>query len=354
MEDNNKGKTPQAPIDIVKLFGKLWAAKKLYMIVMPAVLVGTYLLTLCVPRYYRCTVELAPENSDGSMTSSLGSIASSFGLGSLGKLGGSKDAINPLLYPDLLGSPDFIVTLLPIQVTTKEGETYTYYEYLEKHQKAAVWDQYIINPLIDLFKKKEPSVPFSKDTRLDVRNLTKLQDEIIQGVSGKLKCAVDKKTDAITITVQDQDPEVCATIGDSVLSRMQQFIVEYRTKKARNDYNHYKKLLADAKLAYDNAVGSSAYYSDSHRNAIDQSVIAKTEDNTKQVSLKYQTYSALAVQLQVAEAKIQENTPAFTVIQSATLPHKPAGPKRVLWSLFVTVLTALVMTSVILYKKRDE
>lgn len=351
MEDNNKGKAPQAPIDIVKLFGKIWAAKKLYMIVLPAVLVVTYLVTLCVPRYYSCTMELAPETSDGSGSSALGSIASSFGLGNLGKLAGNNDAINPLLYPDLLKSPDFIVSLLSIQVTTKEGETYSYYDYLDKHQKAAVWDQYIISPIHNLFVKEEPSGPLPKDTKLDVRHLTKRQDEIIGSVSGKFKCVVDKKTDAITITVQDQDAEVCATIGDSVLSRMQQFIVDYRTKKARNDYNHYKKLLADAKVAYDNAVGTSAYYSDSHRNAIDQSIIAKTEDNTKQVGLKYQTYSAIAVQLQVAEAKIQENTPAFTVIKSATLPHKPAGPKRVLISLAMTIFAMFVMTIYIVFKK---
>lgn len=352
MEVNNKEKTPQAPIDVAKMLGKVWAARKLYMIILPAVLIGTYLLTLCVPRYYSCSVELAPESSEGSTASTLGSLASSFGLGNLGKLTGNNDAINPLLYPDLLSSPDFIVTLLPIQVTTKEGATYTFYDYLENHQKAAVWDEYIIYPLKNLFATKEPSTPFTKDTKLDVRKLTKKQDDIIQGVGGRIKCSIDKKTEAISISVEDQDPEVCATIGDSVLSRMQKFIVEYRTKKARNDYNYYKKLLADAKSEYDNALGSSAGYLDSHRNAIDQNVIAKTEDNTKKTNLKYQTYSAIAVQLQAAEAKIQENTPAFTVIKSATYPHKPAGPKRALISLAMTIVAMFFLSLYVIFKKK--
>jgi len=351
-QNNSEANTQQAPIDLMKIFTKLWAARKLYFIVLPIVLIGTYLLTLTMPRYYKCQVELAPESSESSASGSLSSIASSFGLGNIGKLAGSEDAINVMLYPDLLQSPDFIVTLFPIKVTTKDGATYTYYDYMAKHQKAPFWLKYIIGPLHELMDPHKPSPAYKAgEDKIDIRHLSRKQDETVQVISGQIKCVIDKKTDAISIIVTDQDPEVCATIGDSVLNRIQNFIVEYRTKKARNDYNYYKKLLDEAKGQYDRALGNYAGYSDSHRNAIDQTVIAKTEDSNKNMTLKYQTYSTLAMQLQAAEAKIQENTPAFTVIKSATLPHKPAGPKRTLIALAMTILVGMGISGWILFRK---
>ena len=45
-----------APIDLVAIFKKLRLHRKTYYKVLPATLIITYLITVCVPRYYRCTV----------------------------------------------------------------------------------------------------------------------------------------------------------------------------------------------------------------------------------------------------------------------------------------------------------
>jgi uncharacterized protein involved in exopolysaccharide biosynthesis len=53
----------------------------------------------------------------------------------------------------------------------------------------------------------------------------------------------------------------------------------------------------------------------------------------------------LNTQLQAAIAKIQERTPAFTVIKGAEVPIKPSGPKRmifVLGMLFLTFLATVI------------
>lgn len=55
-------------------------------------------------------------------------------------------------------------------------------------------------------------------------------------------------------------------------------------------------------------------------------------------------------QKQAALAKIQENTPAFTTLQSATVPIKPAGPKRVLLSLAMTMVVFVIMSVYFLRK----
>lgn len=44
-------------------------------------------------------------------------------------------------------------------------------------------------------------------------------------------------------------------------------------------------------------------------------------------------------QYQAANAKVQERTPAFTVIKGAAVPVKPAGPKRMLFVFGMLFLT---------------
>lgn len=333
-------------IDLQAILKKLWGHKILYVKTLPIVLIATYLVTICIPRHYTCSIELAPESNGSSTGNAISSLASSFGLDGLGKLGQGQDAISPLLYPDLLKSPNFIVTLFPIEVKTKDGKIQAhYYDYIKSYQKVPFWEKYIFGPIQNLFKEKVANTPYKSNEKINIRNLAKDQQDVVNAIKGNITCSIDKKTDAINITVKDQDPNVCATLGDSVLGRMQSFIIDYRTKKARNDYNYFKKLRDEAKAKYERARQNYAYMSDSNTEVTLRSVSSKIDDMENEMQLLYNAYSALATQAQVAQTKIQENTPAFTAITTAMTPIKPAGPKRMLISIFVTFL-AFIGTSI--------
>ena len=58
--------------------------------------------------------------------------------------------------------------------------------------------------------------------------------------------------------------------------------------------------------------------------------------------MQLRAYTQVAAQLQMADAKVQEDTPAFTTLQPATVPLQKEGPKRirtVLILLFLAFLT---------------
>ncbi|WP_238318906.1 hypothetical protein [Segatella baroniae] len=69
-----------------------------------------------------------------------------------------------------------------------------------------------------------------------------------------------------------------------------------------------------------------------------------------EMQLKFNAYSAMNSQLQAARAKVLEKTPAFTVIKSATVPTKPAGPKRMI---FVAIMLLLSWIATTVYISRD-
>lgn len=311
------------PID----FGKLWADikkhRKLYYKVIPIVALLSVIITLSLPNYYNCTVMLAPESTSiNASSSNLSSIASTFGI-NLNSAMRSSDAITPTLYPDLMKSVDFKASLFPIKVTTSDNLEYTYYDYMISAQKTPWWNL-PLNWISSLFKKENEVV----GKPIDPYRLTKKQMAVVKALNKKIACEIDKKTRAITIQVTDQDAEICALIADSVMVRLQQSITNYRTKKARVDLEYAQNLFEEAKSNYEQASKEFAKYADANMNTFLEADRQKRADLELNLQLSRSVYQQVATQLQAAKAKVQEDTPAFTTLQSATVPVKKAGPAR--------------------------
>lgn len=345
IEKNNMKKNP---IDLKKVIKVLLPHKKKYYYTLPIVAILSYLMVCCVPRYYMCSVVLAPESNDNSSLGSFGSSLASLGLGSLGKLA-NNDAISPELYPELLSSNDFVVKMFPIRVISKDGKIDTnYYDYLNKFQKSSWWNKIIVH--ITEFIKPTPVSNFHGTEKVDIFSMSKKQQDIAGLIKKNINCEIDQKTYAITIKVEDQDPVICATIADSTRKYLQDFITNYRTNKAKNDYAYYNKLCDKAKQEYENARRKYAHSSDANLDVSLTSIRSQIDDLENEMQLKYNIYSSMNTQKQAALAKIQENTPAFTTLQSATVPIKPAGPKRVLLSLAMTMVAFVIMSVYFLRK----
>lgn len=346
MEQNIKKEIKKEPsIDFGKIFKDLLKHKTLYYKVLPLAFVLAAIYALSLPNYYSCTVKLAPELGSNAKTGGgLAGLASSFGI-NLGGASIGSDAINPTLYPDLMNSVDFKTSLFEVQVKRKDdNKTMTYYDYIENEQKYPWWSAAIKS----LFGKKKPEVK-----TINPFELSKEQTDIVRAINKNVSCNVDKKTFVITINVSDQDPLICATLADSVKTRLQKFITDYRTSKARVDLEYNKKIYGEAKAKYDQARSRYAAYADSHRSVSSQSAQTKEEELQNEMNMQQQIYQQVVAQLQQAEMKVQQETPAFTTLQSATVPVLKAGPKRAQMCLIFLFLAFLGTTVWILYKEDD-
>ena len=136
-------------------------------------------------------------------------------------------------------------------------------------------------------------------------------------------------------------------------TRLQKFITDYRTSKARVDLEYNKKLYKEAKLKYEEARDNYVRFSDSHRDVSSQSARTKESDLQNEMQIRQQIMQQVVAQMQQADMKVQENTPAFTTLQSATVPVLKAGPKRAQMCLIFLFLAFLATTAWILYKEDD-
>lgn len=333
-------------VDWRKVFKEIWKRKKLYFIVVPIVMILASLYIVSIPRGYTTDTEIIPETQGdlNSNTGALGSLASSFGF-DMSNLE-SSDAITPMLYPDLLKDNGFIVSLFKIKIITQDGKIKTdYFTYISKYQKKAWWNK-IIGEIKSKFTKKQASTK----KQLDPYDLPKKTDDVVKNIRNSLSIKVDKKTGSITISVSDQDPLVCKTIADSARTRLENFITNYRTKKAKDDYAYYKKLTEEAHADYQKIRRQYGSYSDANEDVILQSVKSKQEDLENEMQLKYNAYTTLSTQMDAARAKVLAKTPAFTLIQGAAVPIKPESPKRMI---FVLVWAFIAFGGTTIYVLRD-
>ncbi len=345
MENTNR--KSQDIIDLRILFKKIRDNKKLFFKVLPIVFVLSCLFIFSLPRYYQTDTKLAPEMDNLGTTSALSSLASSFGF-DIGEMQ-TTDAITPMLYPDLMDDNGFIAKIINIKVTSKDGEIKaSYHDYLKQHQKYAWW-HYPILWAIKLLPKKQDEGGGKHG--YDPYYLSKKESAILEKARDNIKIAIDKKTGVISIDTKAQDALVCKILADSVKEILQDFITDYRTNKARTDYEYYKSLTDNSKRDYEKTRRLYASISDASTNVSLRSVELKIEDIENDMQLKLNAYTTMNTQMLAAKAKVQERTPAFTVIKGASVPIKPAGPKRMI---FVAAMLFLAVLGTAFYIVKED
>lgn len=326
-------------IDILGIIKKVLKEGRLLLSFILIFAVIGVIVALNKQKIYTTTVILAPEISGGgSLPESLSSIASMVGV-NLGNSGGGVDAIYPQIYPDVLTSSDFIINLFDVQVKQEKDSLYkTYYDHIINDAKIPFW-AYPSIWISELLKDKDAEQ--DNNTRINNFKLTKKQNDILNFIRSNISCIVDKNTNVISISVNDFDPVVSATMADTIQKQLQQYITMYRTKKARNDVEYAQKLYDEARQQYVKARQAYGSYADANEDLLLESYKTKRDDLENEMQLRYNIYNQIAQQLQLAKAKVQEQTPVFSIIQGATVPLKASSMPRsflVIIYMFVGVL----------------
>ena len=347
MEEKNSKE--QHTIDLGKVFRTLWDKKRRFVKVWIWTFVLSCIWILPQPRYYVSDVKLAPEMGGESAGGGLASIASSFGF-DIGGMGG-QDAIYPELYPELFESPSFIVGLYDVRITTKDADlTTSYFDYIKNHQKKNLLTEpyhWTMRKIKSLFEEEDDTPRGNGAADINPFRMNRKDYKLMLGIMQNITCAVDKKTSVVTITVRDQDPLVCATMADSVKTHLQDFIIRYRTSKVSEDVVHYQEMRDSAEREYDVAMRAYSRYCDAHQNIILQSFQSERDKLEGELALKQNALTAMETQLQATKVKLQEKTPAFTTLKSATVPIRPSAPKRMLFVLMMLVLVSIVYSMVL-------
>ena len=344
-------------IDLMELLRKIIAIRKtLYKAVGIGLIIGI-IVALSVPRKYTVAVTLSPEMSNSKANSGLASMAASFLGAGTGMSGDGSDALNASLSPDIVSSTPFLLELLSmnVPVDSEESEKIDLGSYLDT--QSSPWWSYVmglpgmaISGVRSLFSDKDESVGL-RNSQSGTLELTEEEDKKITSLKKDITAVMDKKTAITNVSVTLQDPIVAAIVADSVVHKLQEYIIGYRTFKAKEDCAYLERLFKERQEEYYAAQKKYAEYVDTHDNLILQSVRAEQQRLQNDMRLAYQVYSQVANQLQVARAKVQEEKPVFAVVEPAVVPQQPSGTSR---KMYVIIFVFLSVATVIVWKLFGE
>ena len=344
-----EAKKPE-PIDFQKIAMLLWSKRKFLFKVCAIVCACTIVYVLSVPRSYTAKVTLAPEGGMNSAAMGvMGSLSSLMG-GGLGFA--QEDAIYPEIYPELIESKQFLVDMFDCRVVSADHKIdTTLYYYQLKLQDKAWWMYPVVWVKRMLPKKSQQKIAIDGDGENEMPMwLTKEEDDVCEAIKNKINSVVDKKTGVISLSYTAQDPLIATIVVDRLKDKLQEHIIDYRTCKTRNDLEYCEKLAADTRDEYIRKQQEYADFCDKHVNAQLQSFVIKRQRLENEVALAQTLYSQASQQLQLTQARLQENTPAFAVLSCASVPLKPSAPKRMIIVIAMAVLS-LAAASLYVYMK---
>ncbi|ARK09901.1 Wzz/FepE/Etk N-terminal domain-containing protein [Fibrella sp. ES10-3-2-2] len=297
------------------------------------------LYAFSLPNQYTSQITVLPElqTKAGANLGSLGSLAGLAGIDVSG-MGGGTDAVKPDLYPNIVNSVPFALSLFTQPVyPVAAKQPLSFATYLQQQQDTGL--------LSWLSNSKPDDNTLLADTVSSggALQLTKTQETMQRALTDKVSASFEKKSGVLTIVSTMPDPVVAARVAGLTLSYLSNYITTYRTEKARREVAFLTKQVGSAKQRYQAAEYALSAYRDQNRSVFLNT--AKIEEQRIQAEflLSQELYNTLSKQAEMARIKVQEETPVFKVLEPAQIPLKKSGPKRTIIMGISSLIGVIIM-----------
>lgn len=335
-------------IDLLVLFKKLVAHKKvLIKFILTTTILGI-IIAFSLPKMYKVNVTISPESGANESNNGLGNMATILGIGGIGTI--NKDAVNSSMFPELIQSTPFILEIYNLKIPKNQSDEIISLSQYIKTQKQPWWNHILklpsstISYIFSIFNNNDLNKSICNN-KIDPFKLTKEQLSTINSIKNSLSATEDTKNGMTIISATFQDPEITAIVADSVVNKLQQYVINYRTKKAYEDYLYLEKLCNERKKEYHNAQYIYANFIDTNKNITSQRTQAEGTRLQNEMNMAFQIYNQIEMQLQVAKAKIQEAKPVFAIVEPATIPLYPTSPNKrsiILGTMFLGLISGSI------------
>ena len=315
---------------------KVWTFRKLIFKACGIVSVIGMIVVLGTPEEYTASTLIVPERTRRSSSSGISALVDRADI-DIGTSSATteRDAIYPSLYPSIANSIPFLIRLFNIKVCEqKDSIVIPLSQYLKERQKVPWWNSItsvpvkLIGRTISLFKDTSDENREETKTKIDPFWLTREEAGMARAIASRINIEVDKKKKTIKIFVTMQDPQVAATVADTVQARLKEYITEYRTSKARRLLEYAEKLRKEAREEYYEAQKRYTRYADGNQGLVKLTSRAEQARLRNEMDLAQATYNQTEQQVQIAKAKVEKETPVYAVIQPVQVPLSPLKPRK--------------------------
>ncbi len=321
-------------IDLIALAKTLWNGRKI--VIKSIVFFGIIgiLVAIFSPKEYIAKTTLVPQIGEGqSKLGGLSSLAAMAGFNI--SLGGTGSDLSPTIYPQIVASVPFLLELMNTPLNFKESTTpvtlFDYYTKINKPSILILVKKYTVGlpgVLVSAVKSKTSDEATTDNEVKYPLRLNNDQLKVGKLLSKLVLLEANPKEGYLTLTAKLPDPGASAQLAQRAQELLQQYIVEFKVKKAKANLDFIQQRYDEAEKKFEIAQGKLAQFRDRNKNV--SSATARTEEEklTSQYNLIYGVFSELAKQLEQAKIQVKQDTPVFTIIEPVSVPLERSKPKR--------------------------
>ncbi|WP_157963270.1 GNVR domain-containing protein [Algoriphagus litoralis] len=278
---------------------------------------------------------------------------SGLNLGSINS--GDQSSLSPQLYQEIVYSYPFLWKLSRQEVELG-GKKIRLGEYVEENRRPSMTSlvkKYTIG-LPSLFSQNQ-AAPIDLETEIpdslifSRRELVPLFNEYRKIIS----LENDPKTGVITLQTETLSPEISAQVAVYVYNILSEYVIEFKTEKAKHNVEFIESQFQKAQNKFVETQNKLSSFRDRNQNLNFSTARAQEERLQAEFTLASNLYTNLAVQLDQARIKYQEDIPQLTIINPPVVSYqtsKPNIPLIMAVSIFMGILLGATWV-LILYLK---
>lgn len=275
-----------------------------------------------------------------------------------------NESIGPDMYQEIIESQAFLFDLMyqKIPYNATENDSTTLNIYFKEHISFTFLDR--LKNLI-LFKSqdiKSNELGNNRKVSKIVQNTiipseiiaTKIPPivqintkdaQIIELVKNRI--SLDFKGKKCIVKVKMPTPILSAIVSKLVVEKLTNYIILYKTTKQRDNINYLQSRFDESELKYKQSQQKLANFKDNSLGLIFQSVQAREQVYSNELTVNFNIYNQFVMQLEQAKIDLKKETPLFSVIEPITIPSSSSEP--LFLKLFIKYLfTAFAMSIIII------
>ena len=331
--------------NVLFLFQKLWKYRlKLIYSVFGSVLLAIIIIIFS-EKEYESNISFVPQTSEKTgFDSSIGGLASLAGI-NLNSNGGSE-LLPPIVYPKILSSTPFKMSLLESKIFFTENSveiSYRNYLSISRNDFFKATKNQITNLIDQLHLERKRS----KYTKEGVFITSEKDIELFDIIDSKITIDYNKEVGIVKLSVLDRDPLVSAQLALSAMEILQKFIIDFKIKKAVDNFNFIDEQYFAKKNEVKILQDSIADFKDGNKNIATSKFELRLTRLTDSYALTNSVFVELAKQREKSKLEIKKSTPVFRILEPVKLPTGKLHPKSLMvlftCTFFIVTLTVLII-----------
>jgi len=349
--NNNKDEE----IDIIEIVKSLWKSRFLIIKVSFIFLFLGVFISLTSPVMYTSSITFVPQTSQSTGSSGLSGVANLVGI-NLGGVGSSAE-IPPSIYPQIVHSVPYKRELLEINIDFPEkNKTISLKDYLSAESGSidflSILKKYTIMlpfTILDLFRVKKAN---DKESSFDSEIfISEMEEKLFKTLDGILSISVNTNEGFVSLSSEMENAYASAVVTKAAEQILQNRVVEYKIKSAKEVLNFNLRQLQLKKIEFDSLQNKLALFKDSNLNIIDSRFQNSLQKLESEFAIVNAVYQELSKQVEQSKLQVSKDTPIFSVIRPASVPNFRSSPKRTQMVLVYTFIGLVIGCLIVLIKK---